>query len=642
MLQSMRDGAHSGLIKFILFGFLVLGVAGLVLMDVGGVFRGGVSSGDVAKIGRERLDLRSFDSEVRRELRRSGLDPQLAYQLGFIEQILMSNVQSRMIRRKAEELGIRMSDREVAARIADLVAPQAQGGTTAQQALDRILIAQGMSEANFVNMLRQEMTSAVLIQALLSGARITPDALARDLYAYNNEERMIDYILFDHESVTDVPEPSQEDLEQYYQATREAYAIPERRDISIAILGPDKLEETLEITDSELEEIYNQNIAFYTLPERRVIEQAIISTQDDAAAVIAQASKEGASLEGAVESVTGSADPYLGAETFSRDGLVQDVAEAAFSATDAGMIDAPVQTALGWHVLRVSEILEPSVTPFAEVKDDLRADYMQTALADELFEQSNIIDDMIAGGASLDEAIAEFPLEIMTMDNALRAGPEDSEDTQSLGENLGENLGDVLETAFQLMEGDTAPVLELDDGRYAFIHVSAVTPKSYRSFEEVEKLLSDSWKGREMNRAAIARAQEAASQADSGTPLDEIASGYGIRTRRAALSRTGENDVFSQQAQAQFFEADKGAPVLAASDKGFILGVVNSVTLPEPDKAPEEEIETLKEELTRSQQGAILSSLIRHLSEKYKLSINRDLLARTYGPQDADNAAGMP
>ena len=72
VMKTLRQGASHGVSKFLLFGLLMVAVGGLVLMDVGGFFRGGVSNSDVARVGREKISAQSFDRTVRITLSRAG------------------------------------------------------------------------------------------------------------------------------------------------------------------------------------------------------------------------------------------------------------------------------------------------------------------------------------------------------------------------------------------------------------------------------------------------------------------------------------------------------------------------------------------------------------------------------------------
>ena len=92
MLTAMRDGAHSKIIKFFLFGLLIMATGGMVFMDVGGFFRNGVGVNTIAKAGDESISSQEFDRAVQRVVSKQGMTAKQAYQFGLVEQILQQEI----------------------------------------------------------------------------------------------------------------------------------------------------------------------------------------------------------------------------------------------------------------------------------------------------------------------------------------------------------------------------------------------------------------------------------------------------------------------------------------------------------------------------------------------------------------------
>ena len=114
MLQKLSDGAKGGISKFILVGFLFMAVLGLVLTDVGGFFRDGVSSTSVAEVGSEDIPYNEFDRYLRGSLARQQMSAQDAYQTGQLDVILDRYAQNIVFTQASQNLGIRTSDAAVA------------------------------------------------------------------------------------------------------------------------------------------------------------------------------------------------------------------------------------------------------------------------------------------------------------------------------------------------------------------------------------------------------------------------------------------------------------------------------------------------------------------------------------------------
>src|SRR5262245_44983148 len=149
VMRSMREGASGGFVKIVLFGLLTVAVGGLVLMDVGGFFRGGVRRSDVAKVGSEKIQIAAFDRDVRSSLACVGIQPGEALKLGYINEILGAEIRNSLMHQAAGDLGVQVSKQRLAQQIGRIIAPMVEEGQPPQAVLDQILRSQGMSEREF-------------------------------------------------------------------------------------------------------------------------------------------------------------------------------------------------------------------------------------------------------------------------------------------------------------------------------------------------------------------------------------------------------------------------------------------------------------------------------------------------------------
>lgn len=61
MLKQMRSGAHSIVLKFMLFGLLLLAFVGLALMDYRGMLSGNYQTSNVATVDGEKITTLEFE-----------------------------------------------------------------------------------------------------------------------------------------------------------------------------------------------------------------------------------------------------------------------------------------------------------------------------------------------------------------------------------------------------------------------------------------------------------------------------------------------------------------------------------------------------------------------------------------------------
>lgn len=630
LLNKLRQSAKGGLGKFMIYGLISVAVGGMVFMDVGGFFRGGVHRNSAARVGGTQISASALDTTVRRALYAQNIDAATAYKLGLIDRIMGSMISGELMHQATYDLGLQAGDDAVAARIGKLVEPMVRDGMSKKDVLNRLLLSQGMSESQFLAEVRRDMAANILRGALQSATAFTPPQEARDIYQYQNESRTIKAVILPNSGITDYKEPDDKVLLPFYEAGQERYAIPETRNFSMIVLTEDALKKTLDVSDEELQKIYDDNIDAYRQPERRTLEQSVFA--DEAAAKkAADLLAAGKSLKDAAKESSGSETAYLGSGTFEKDGLAKEMADAVFAA-DRDKTVGPVKTALGWHILIVKDILPPTTQSFADAKAKIKKETLHNKLADQLYEASAQIDDMLAGGTSMEDVAKNMDLKAMTFGPVREDGsaPGDKEGLKGFDKDR----GDIMKTVFDLTEGESAPVMELDGGGYAAIRIDTVTPKSYRPFDAVKKELAKIWVEDQQSVMNKQRASDALRSLASGEKtLQQVASAYGAAIQTYTLKRNEDPPKpLSTPAKTKFFETPDGEYTVSNAYNGYIVGQIAGVTLPDTGKIPEKELAKTIETATQGTQDEFLMAWLRSLYDRASVKINHALIQQMYGP----------
>jgi peptidyl-prolyl cis-trans isomerase D len=637
MLTAMRDGANSKIIKFVLFGFLVMAVGGMAMADVGGFFRNGVGTNMVAKVGKESLTMTAFDQNLRRVLAQQGMQPREAYELGFVDQVLQSQINQSLLTQAAMEMGIYAGDDQVAKQISSLIDPlvKSQGdGSSRADMLRRLLQAQSMSEQEFISSMRQTMMNTVLQSTVKNASAVATRAEALNMYLVQNETRKVDGFFLPDASVKDAPAASETILKAFYDSAKSArYAIPETRSFTIAILTEDNVKSAMTISDEDIESEYKKSIAAYTLPERRVIEQAVLNDEDSAIKVAASVRDDKKSLKDAVKAITGKTSSYQDATTLSRQGLVKDIGDAAFTAQKGDLID-PIKTPLGWHVLVVKDVLPKSVKPLADVADELRKDLTQSRLSAELYSTANAVDDRLAGGEDITAIAKDMNMKMVTI------GPVGSEgstlDKHDALKDFEKDRAYILQTAFELNEGESAPVLELADGRYAALHLDKINPRDFKPFEDVKADIEQNWLRDQRASLNVDRSRKIQQEIESGSKtLVAAANEAGAKIENfASLKHNADAPAsIGKGGYDAIFNAAEGETIVAAVPGGFMIATIRSVTLPDASKVTDKDLEPIMSNARRATEDEFMQAYVQYLNQKMKVRINRNLLNTMYGPE---------
>lgn len=630
VMRAMRHGAFSGVLKFILFSLLVLAVGGLVLTDVGGFFRnGGVKNTDVAKIGRESLSIVAFDQTVNRALQSANIPAPEAYKLGYLQELLNGEIRSALMYQAAAKNGIAVSRQRIAAQVHKMVEPMVEDGEKPQEVLNKILAAQGMSEGMLVHSMAREASSGLLASALGAGFADVSDDMLRDLYQYQNETRMINIAVFSDSRLTDSPQPTDAQLEQMYESTKENYAVPETRTVVLAFLPDEK--ETVSISEDDIKDAYEENIDLYSTPEQRLVEQSILKTEEDAKTVISKV-EGGQSLKDATGEITKDALSYIAETPFEKEGLVPEIGDVVFAQSETGKPMGPIQTALGWHVIVMKEIKEPTVKSLESVRKELEAELRETKEADQMYEAANTVDDQLAGGASLDEVTKEHNLKLVTLP-AFNAFGQDENGDDALKDHE-EGRETILKTAFELGDGESSNVMEMAEGRFMAINVKAITEKSYKPYSDVKDDIQKKWivdQRRNDNKLKVMAimAQIKAKSISLKTAAAE--NGVSLRTIDN-IKRAGEAPApLTPQTMPAVFDTPAGDVALVQLEDGAAIIEVAKSTFPPRDKISDKELEQMRGEYLKSVQSEGVVMYLDKQRQDAGVKVNSKLLEQTYG-----------
>lgn len=624
MLNAMRVGAGSKIIKFVIFSFLVLAVAGMALMDVGGFFQGGgAQNNTVATVAGKKISATDFDRTVRRAVNQQGMmDMKMAYQLGLVDQYLNSQIMANLVQKAAHDQGIIINNEMIAERVAQLVAPYTTDGTSVSDAFKRILMTQNMSEAEFIAMLRGELTGMIMRAGLQGAGAVVSDVEIKSLYQQKHEERTIKIISIANNTVKGVEKPTDEVLKPFYQSGQEKYAIPETRTFTLGVLTEEIARKYLDVSDEELKQIYEDRIDEYSDKEKRTLQQAIF-TSEGAAREASQKVGGGISLKEAAS------DSYVGEESFEEAGLLSEIADQAF-ALAKGEVSEPIKTSLGWHVLVMKDTIAPKVKSFDSVKDSIRKEILEEKAATQLVETANQLDDALAGGQTLAEAATDFHFELKKV-GPIREDGSTPDNKEGL-KGFEKSRADILEAAFSLEPGEVSAVQELTDGNYAVIQLETVTPKTYKEFDSVKSDLAKIWIADQEDVLNRRRANEALQAVQSGNKtLEQAARDMGATVKTITVSNSKPVEApLTEPLKKILFESDKGTYQLAPTGSAYILATVTAVNMPDAEKADKAKLEEVRKTAQQAAQNEVMAVFYSEMDKKYGVKINRDVLNNLY------------
>lgn len=624
MLRTLRKGVSSWIVK-ILFALLV---ASFALWGIQDVFTGGGQDPVVATVGDAEImntDLQQALNQRRNFVRQrlGRIDPDLERQLGLLEQSLQQLISEAIYRQTAQEIGLDLSEKTLAELVRNEPVLQGPDGQFSRARLEQLLFRAGLSEQQYLQSVEADFLRGRLVNAIAAGVA-APAAIAGALYRHENQRRMARYFTVPLSAFGQPEPPETEALRAYYEANQDAYALPEYRSGKTLAITIEELAKEITVPEEALRAAYADRKDSFGEPERRTLRQVVLDSKAEAEALAKAARESGSLADAAALADTAGAVIPLG--TVTRDGLpLPTLTEPAFAA-DEGAVIGPVETTLGWHVLEVQDIEEADVESFEDVRGELRAEIAERKAFDAVYDLSIEVEDMIAGGSSLEEAGERLDLPVTDI------RPVDPDGRPKAGGELVDLLADnapVREAFFDTPEGQISTAIETQEGDYYFLKVDRVEPARVQRFEEVRERVAEAWQRKEKETFAIEQAESLAARLRQGAALADLAAERGVDAKKTRLfSRANANVVIALTPALidKVFALDAVGDVATGLNRNGVT-VLQLAKIEEADPGQDSEsFNELRTSLRQAIQRDLLTAFETAKREQFEVDINQQSL----------------
>ena len=316
------------------------------------------------------------------------------------QQVLARLVNEAVLNERAKELGLSVSDQLVVRTIADQPGFRGPDGQFNRAQFEAVLRDNGLTEAGFVREQRNSLARLHLAEAI-GGAISTPLAAQEAQHRFQNERRAVTYLILQPAAAGEIPAPTQEQLQAFYEERKASFRTPEYRALNVLSIDPAAVAKPGSVSDADARQRYEQNKARFGTPERRRLQQIVFPNQAEAEAEFNRI-KEGTAFEAiATERGVSPQDLELGTLT-KAEMLDPAVADAAFSLQE-GAVSGPVQGRFGTVLVRAAKIEPEAVKPFEEVAAEVKAQVALERARTELDRLHDQIEDMRASARPLAE-----------------------------------------------------------------------------------------------------------------------------------------------------------------------------------------------------------------------------------------------
>lgn len=592
MLEAFRKAAQGWAAK-VLLSLLVIAFGVWGITDV---FSGisvsfarwtGFGPQDLAKVGDVVINSETFRQDLNKNLQRVSrqmggtLSLEDARKLGLDQQTFDQMINAAVVDAAADRLKLAVSDKTIVDQAAANPAFQNAEGKFDPTTFRMILEQNGLNEQAFLASNKVDMTRRFVTSAAASPMP-TPKTLTEAMLRYQGETRDARYFTLTV-AESDVPAPTDAELQQQYESTPAAYTAPEYRSIAMMKVEPADVASKLAVSDVEVQDAYEKSKADYFTPERRTILQISFPNIDAAKAAKARIDAGEDFMKVATETGAKESDITF-TDRLKGDFLDPAIGEAAFAIAE-GTVSDPVSGALNTVLLKAAKVTPEHQKTLDEARPAvIKAVQLQKA-RDEIQSIYDAVEDARASQTKFEDIASKAGISFVLVPAVSQGGTgKDGKAVDMPGAK------DVLKAAFESDVGVENDALPVGDG-YVWYEVREVVPSALKPLADIKAQVTSDYVARKLRGLAGEKAKSLIDKA-AGQTLDQLATANGnaaIKTV-AGVKRADVSEEFDGSAALALFAAPQGQLTwsLGGDGKSARIIEVSKVTTPAFDPASDE------------------------------------------------------
>lgn len=489
-----------------------------------------------------------------------------------------------------------------------------------------LLNSQGMSSAEFIARIKKALLMEQFQRAVVESAFVTKSEV-EGFFKIQNQKRDVEYVSVPLANGGAVP--SYQDVGNYYQQHQDDYQTEEQTSIEYVELSLDKLAAEVKASDEQLKAYYEEQKTQFSTKERRKISHILFAfTKDTNAdeqalqkALKAQQdlkTKDFAKLASEVseDKLTAKNGGDLG---LFEVGVMDKAFEDAAKVLKLGEVSAPVKSAFGYHLIKVTELVPAEIKSYEAVNAELLKAYQKTqaettfnALAEKIGEVS------YENPNSLD-AVAKL-LSVPVNKTGLF--------TRSQGEGIAaEEKVRLAAFSEEVLKGNNSEPVEVNTDKVVVLRMQSHLPAATKPLVEVKAQVIQAIQMEKARLQATETADKINQEVAGGKTLAQAAEAQHLAVKKVNGLARNATDVAPNIIQAVFKAAKPQAGrasvvVIDDVNGGKIVANITHVTegqMTDGDKAKQAMIEkNIANAFGKAQFEAVLNALQAELDVKVR------------------------
>jgi peptidyl-prolyl cis-trans isomerase D len=587
----------------------------------------------VAEVCDTPITLREVQLQLQSALRNKSFPMEMIQ--NYIPEYVNQFVAERATACQANEMGIRVTEEEVANAIKSMLPNIFQGGFN-KELYVAFLAQQNLTVPEFEANVRKQMQLVKLRNIVMEAMIVTADELTAE-HKRRHEKIKIDYVTVSPEKFKAQANVSAEEVQAYFNANRNRFMTPERRSFELLVVSEEKIGATIDVSDATLRQVYASAGDRFRSGERVKVRHILLKTTEKSADEVKQVEAKANDL---LKQVKGGADFAKLAKEFSEDPGSKDNGgeygwmvkgqtvpnfEAAAFSLKKNAISNLVKTEYGFHIIQVLDREEPKVQSFEEVKGELATEMRRQMVQPRMeaaIEQARA--ELARNPKDAAAIAAKHGLSHYSVQDARASDP-----IQEIGVSE-----DFSSNVFSLQQGGVTNAIVVGNNKMVVAALTGITAPRPADLSEVEGGIRNQLAEQKAYEMIMAKQKEVETLVKNGADLRQIAQAVGGEvktsnefTREGAAEGVGSGNYFTD-----LFEKQPGALAGPMNISGqLVVARLNAKTEADMSKFEEDRLNlvtAVKGRKSQERKDLFEDGLVNRLIEKGKVKINQDVIRR--------------
>ena len=614
MLQYIKKYMKGWFLGIILF-FIFISFA---FWGVGDIFRGGSSY--ILKIGKYKISrdtfLREFESNVNYLKKNKKLNK---IELENVVNETLSNLKDRyLILNAANLMNLNISEKILRKKIYEneLFQNKLKNNKFDKNIYTNFISRNFSSEENYLEYLKNKILIEIIAN-YFEKKIYYPQNLTNKIYNKLEEKKSFQIASIDKNyQRTVIKIPNKESMLKYFNKNKKKYVFDERRSFSYIFVNLNYLKKKVEVNEDEIIDSYNNQKQDFLVPEKRKVEQLFFDNEEIGKKILNSINKENKFKEIAEKEKEKNIS-YIALGLVEKEQLFDEFADQVFKLKE-NEFSKLIKTDIGWHILKVTEIIKSKSKKLSEVKNTIKEDIALTKSYDELDIVLNEVEDEITNGADLEEISNKLNLDLINVKLLEKKSFFNSDLPNEI------KINNFYQEVFEEELNSDLFIEEIEDG-FFIVRVDEIVNEQLKTFEEAYNDLIKDVKEERINKKINNIIKKFNKKIQEGVGFIEISDLLKMNSR--ITKKLNREDVINQGFSFEFtnkiFESKKNTiHENETSDNYYVVKVISDSEV----KFNNERFNVVKKSVNKIYGIDNLQQITKILENKFPISVNKNLL----------------